>query len=389
MSSRETINKYRIKKQLRDMNSKKRIATTYRNKKSIYTQKPKLISYYAGAIEATSPTSNALVEETAFPTSIPSATTFQSVDGDSGSFESVGEIDDNTVSQIVEDEPSIEMTGPVVEDTPVVENELEMADPVVVEDTPTTVENELEMADPVVVEDTPTTVENELEMAGPVAVEDTPTTVENELEMAGPVAVEDTPTTVENELEMAGPVAVEPETPYSSRNSIYPLSSVGDVLTNDDSLDEIESILPEPTQRSSNTSNNDRFITIRIAVPSGNVIDVQGDMSNSFENTVKAITKTQTSSASASQSTNISPESTNQTQSLQPSPTMSPSIPNAQIEKLEAMISDLSSKLNELIETQLLSYYNDDDVLPPIPNLQHDRNGNLDIDDSSFGTFDD
>ena len=332
MSSRETINKYRIKKQLRDMNSKKRIATTYRNKKSIYTQKPKLISYYAGAIEATSPTSNALVEETAFPTSIPSATTFQSVDGDSGSFESVGEIDDNTVSQIVEDEPSIEMTGPVVEDTPVVENELEMADPVV---------------------------------------------------------VEDTPTTVENELEMAGPVAVEPETPYSSRNSIYPLSSVGDVLTNDDSLDEIESILPEPTQRSSNTSNNDRFITIRIAVPSGNVIDVQGDMSNSFENTVKAITKTQTSSASASQSTNISPESTNQTQSLQPSPTMSPSIPNAQIEKLEAMISDLSSKLNELIETQLLSYYNDDDVLPPIPNLQHDRNGNLDIDDSSFGTFDD
>jgi len=351
MSSRETINKYRIKKQLRDMNSKKRIATTYRNKKSIYTQKPKLISYYAGAIEATSPTSNALVEETAFPTSIPSATTFQSVDGDSGSFESVGEIDDNTVSQIVEDEPSIEMTGPVVEDTPVVENELEMADPVV--------------------------------------VEDTPTTVENELEMAGPVAVEDTPTTVENELEMAGPVAVEPETPYSSRNSIYPLSSVGDVLTNDDSLDEIESILPEPTQRSSNTSNNDRFITIRIAVPSGNVIDVQGDMSNSFENTVKAITKTQTSSASASQSTNISPESTNQTQSLQPSPTMSPSIPNAQIEKLEAMISDLSSKLNELIETQLLSYYNDDDVLPPIPNLQHDRNGNLDIDDSSFGTFDD
>jgi len=370
MSSRETINKYRIKKQLRDMNSKKRIATTYRNKKSIYTQKPKIISYYAGAIEATSPTSNALVEETAFPTSIPSATTFQSVDGDSGSFESVGEIDDNTVSQIVEDEPSIEMTGPVVEDTPVVENELEMADPVVVEDTPTTVENELEMADPVV-------------------VEDTPTTVENELEMAGPVAVEDTPTTVENELEMAGPVAVEPETPYSSRNSIYPLSSVGDVLTNDDSLDEIESILPEPTQRSSNTSNNDRFITIRIAVPSGNVIDVQGDMSNSFENTVKAITKTQTSSASASQSTNISPESTNQTQSLQPSPTMSPSIPNAQIEKLEAMISDLSSKLNELIETQLLSYYNDDDVLPPIPNLQHDRNGNLDIDDSSFGTFDD
>ena len=332
MSSRETINKYRIKKQLRDMNSKKRIATTYRNKKSIYTQKPKLISYYAGAIEATSPTSNALVEETAFPTSIPSATTFQSADGDSGSFESVGEIDDNTVSQIVEDEPSIEMTGPVVEDTPVVENELEMADPVV---------------------------------------------------------VEDTPTTVENELEMAGPVAVEPETPYSSRNSIYPLSSVGDVLTNDDSLDEIESILPEPTQRSSNTSNNDRFITIRIAVPSGNVIDVQGDMSNSFENTVKAITKTQTSSASASQSTNISPESTNQTQSLQPSPTMSPSIPNAQIEKLEAMISDLSSKLNELIETQLLSYYNDDDVLPPIPNLQHDRNGNLDIDDSSFGTFDD
>ena len=314
MSSRETINKYRIKKQLRDMNSKKRIATTYRNKKSIYTQKPKIISYYAGAIEATSPTSNALVEETAFPTSIPSATTFQSVDGDSGSFESVGEIDDNTVSQIVEDEPSIEMTGPVVEDTP---------------------------------------------------------------------------TTVENELEMAGPVAVEPETPYSSRNSIYPLSSVGDVLTNDDSLDEIESILPEPTQRSSNTSNNDRFITIRIAVPSGNVIDVQGDMSNSFENTVKAITKTQTSSASASQSTNISPESTNQTQSLQPSPTMSPSIPNAQIEKLEAMISDLSSKLNELIETQLLSYYNDDDVLPPIPNLQHDRNGNLDIDDSSFGTFDD
>ena len=332
MSSRETINKYRIKKQLRDMNSKKRIATTYRNKKSIYTQKPKLISYYAGAIEATSPTSNALVEETAFPTSIPSATTFQSVDGDSGSFESVGEIDDNTVSQIVEDEPSIEMTGPVVEDTPVVENELEMADPVV---------------------------------------------------------VEDTPTTVENELEMAGPVAVEPETPYSSRNSIYPLSSVGDVLTNDDSLDEIESILPEPTQRSSNTSNNDRFITIRIAVPSGNVIDVQGDMSNSFENTVKAITKTQTSSASASQSTNISPESTNQTQSLQPSPTMSPSIPNAQIEKLEAMISDLSSKLNELIETQLLSYYNDDDVLPPIPNLQNDRNENLDIDDSSFGTFDD
>ena len=332
MSSRETINKYRIKKQLRDMNSKKRIATTYRNKKSIYTQKPKLISYYAGAIEATSPTSNALVEETAFPTSIPSATTFQSVDGDSGSFESVGEIDDNTVSQIVEDEPSIEMTGPVVEDTPVVENELEMADPVV---------------------------------------------------------VEDTPTTVENELEMAGPVAVEPETPYSSRNSIYPLSSVGDVLTNDDSLDEIESILPEPTQRSSNTSNNDRFITIRIAVPSGNVIDVQGDMSNSFENTVKAITKTQTSSASASQSTNISPESTNQTPSLQPSPTMSPSIPNAQIEKLEAMISDLSSKLNELIETQLLSYYNDDDVLPPIPNLQNDRNENLDIDDSSFGTFDD
>jgi hypothetical protein len=58
------------------------------------------------------------------------------------------------------------------------------------------------------------------------------------------------------------------------------------------------------TQVQPTTRDNTKFITLRIAIPSGNVIDVKGDISNTFEETIQQLKSDSTTYNNLEQDTN-------------------------------------------------------------------------------------
>lgn len=119
----------------------------------------------------------------------------------------------------------------------------------------------------------------------------------------------------------------------SSQGVVDPLLSSGN--DNDDPLEQIvelptvrkestESIFPKQEEEQPTTSENNKFITIRIALPSGTV-DLQGNASNSFEQTIGSILGTHKEN----------------------NPTHSISELNDRIDKLYELVNQLSSKISE------------------------------------------
>lgn len=102
---------------------------------------------------------------------------------------------------------------------------------------------------------------------------------------------------------------------------------LGDVSTElpPSSEETSESIFSKQPTPSQSTSENDKFITIRIAVPSG-IVDLQGNASNTFEQTIGSILGKATSS---------------QTSSSPPIEAL-----NDKIDKLYQLVNDLASKIN-------------------------------------------